>query len=148
VLGFQRLQVVTEGLLGHSASLPWAASSPGQRGQPDSSISTEDKAAHKRIPDDGVGLRKPDKRLVPAPHPWSPIGVAPCGPVGSGPIRAMTIISVPLKRLGPLWQSAAWVLDRSGTGPADAAGQPRELDGGSGRCDSGEIGITAVASRL
>jgi hypothetical protein len=59
----------------------------------------------------------------------------------------MTIISVPRKRLGPLWQSAAWALDRSGTGPADAAGQPRELDGGSARCDSGEIGTTAVASR-
>jgi hypothetical protein len=95
-----------------------------------------------------ASVGKPDKRLVPVPHPWSPIGVAPCGPAGGGPIRAMTIISVPLKRFGPLWQSAAWALDRSGTGPAEAAGQPWELDRGSGRCDSGEIGTTAVASRL
>ena len=55
----------------------------------------------------------------------------------------MTIIRVLLNRLGPLSQSAAWALDRSGTGTADVARQPWELDGGSGRCDSGEIGTTA-----
>jgi hypothetical protein len=68
VLGFGRLQVATEGLLEGSVSSPWAASLPYQRGQPDWLISTEDKAAHKGILRDGVGLGNPDKRLVPVPH--------------------------------------------------------------------------------
>jgi hypothetical protein len=87
-----------------------------QRGQPDSSISTDDKPAHKGNPSPWHRTRKAGQMAGTDPSYRSPIGVAPCGPVGGRPIRAMTIIRVVLKRLGP-GQSAAWALDRSGTGP-------------------------------
>ena len=90
---------------------PYSAASPTRRSQQTTRQRT------RAIPHHGVGPGKPDKWLVPAPPSRSPIGVAPCGPVSGRPIRAITIIKVLLKRVGPLWQSAAWALDRSETGP-------------------------------